>query len=71
VEVVKRKIRFPAINRTKIVQSIDTNLTDYISSRPTDGASTLLWWWDLSAPESYAGGSVATGRATHARQVKG
>ena len=27
-----------------------------------------MWSHD---PESYAGGSVATGRATHARQVKG
>jgi hypothetical protein len=41
---------------------------------PTDGVSTLSLWWGLSAPgdpESYAGGSVATGRATHVGQVKG
>jgi hypothetical protein len=40
---------------------------------PTDGVSTLAWWWGLSAsrdPESYAGGSVTTGSATHAGQVK-
>jgi len=28
----------------------------------------LVWSYD---PESYAGSSVATGRASHARQVKG
>jgi hypothetical protein len=33
--------------------------------------STLSWWWGLTAPESYAGDSVATGRVTHAGQVKG
>jgi hypothetical protein len=38
---------------------------------PTYGVSTLMWWWSLSAPESYAGGGVATGRVTHAGQVKG
>jgi hypothetical protein len=27
--------------------------------------------WEPPDPESYAGGSVATGRATHAGQVKG
>jgi hypothetical protein len=38
---------------------------------PTDGVSALSWWWGLRAPEtlSYTGGSVATGRATHAGQV--
>jgi hypothetical protein len=43
----------------------------YSMKIPTDGVSNLSWWWGLSAPESYAGGSVATGRATHAGQVKG
>jgi hypothetical protein len=41
---------------------------------PTDGVSTLLCWWGLSAPETlscYAGGSVSTGRVTHAGQFKG
>jgi len=28
----------------------------------------LVWSYD---PESYAGGSLSTGRASHARQVKG
>jgi hypothetical protein len=31
---------------------------------------TLSWWWGFSAPETYAGGSVATGRATQAGQVE-
>jgi hypothetical protein len=43
----------------------------YVYWYPTDGVSTLSWWWDLSAPECYAGGGVATGRAIHAGQVKG
>jgi hypothetical protein len=38
---------------------------------PTNGISTLSWWWGLRAPQSYAAGSVATDRATHAGQVKG
>jgi hypothetical protein len=41
-----------------------------MNKTPTDGASTLSWWWDLSAPESYADGSIATGRIAHAGQVK-
>jgi hypothetical protein len=43
----------------------------YIYMCPTNSISTLSWWWGLRAPESYAGGSIATGRATHAGQVKG
>jgi hypothetical protein len=40
---------------------------------PTDGVSTLSWWWVECSrdSESYAGGSVATGRSTHAGKVKG
>jgi hypothetical protein len=38
--------------------------------RPTDGVSILSWLCSRD-PESYAGGSVATGRGTHARQAKG
>ena len=28
-------------------------------------------WWGLCGPEGYAGSSVATSRASHAREVKG
>jgi hypothetical protein len=38
---------------------------------PTDAIPTLSWWWGLSETLSDAGGSVATGRATQAGQVKG
>jgi hypothetical protein len=43
-------------------------------TNPTNAIPTLSWWggvecsWDH---ESYAGGSVATGRATQAGQVEG
>jgi hypothetical protein len=36
---------------------------------PTDGVSTLSWWWGLSTPETYASSSVAPGRVTQAGEV--
>jgi hypothetical protein len=40
---------------------------------PLKGVSTLSWWWGLcdSDPESNAGDSLTTSRATHAGKVKG
>jgi hypothetical protein len=40
----------------------------YIFITPTKCISTLLWWWGL--PDSVTGGSLTTGRATHAEKVK-
>lgn len=35
------------------------------------GICTMKQWWGLCGPEGYAGSSVATSRASHAREVKG
>jgi hypothetical protein len=60
----------PEIFRSNIMHIIKIM---YARCSPANGVSTLTWWWGLSAPEtlSYAGGSVAIGRVTHAGQVKG
>jgi hypothetical protein len=49
------------------------NYQQYRNKSSPDGVSTLTRWGfeSFCDPGSYAGGSVATGRVTQARQVKG
>jgi hypothetical protein len=32
--------------------TVNVFMCDYSDIRPTDGVSTLLWWWGLSTPET-------------------
>jgi hypothetical protein len=43
----------------------------YPFSEHPEGIPTMMQWWGLCDPESYAGSSIAAGRASHTRQVKG